>query len=50
MVTRYDKAIVATVGAVVAILNAAGVPVAEEVSQSVIAIATALAVLLVPNA
>ena len=32
--TAYNKAIVATVGAVVAILNAAGVPVAESVSES----------------
>lgn len=46
---RYQKAVVATIGAVVAILNAAGVPVAESLSQSVIAAATALLVLLVPN-
>lgn len=46
---RYRKAIVATVGAGVAILNAAGVPVAESVSESVIALATALLVYLLPN-
>lgn len=45
----YRKAIVATVGAVVAILNAAGVPVAESVSESIIALATALLVYVVPN-
>lgn len=47
--SAYRKAVVATVGAVVAILNAAGVPVAEEVSQSVIALVTALLVYVVPN-
>lgn len=47
--SNYRKAIVATVGAVVAILNAAGVAVAEDVSESVIALATALLVYIVPN-
>jgi hypothetical protein len=46
---KYQKAIVAVVGAVVAVLNAAGVPVAEQVSESVIALATALLVYVVPN-
>ena len=46
---KYRKAIVAVVGAVVAILHAAGVEVAEDVSQSIIALATALLVYLVPN-
>ena len=45
----YRKAVVAVVGAVVAILNAAGVPVAADVSQSVIALATAALVYFVPN-
>ncbi len=48
--SKYRKAIVAVVGAVVAILGAAGVVVAEDVSESVIALATAALVYLVPNA
>jgi hypothetical protein len=45
----YRKAIVATVGALVAILHAAGVEVAEDVSEGVIALATAALVYFVPN-
>ena len=48
--SKYRKAIVAVVGAVVAILHAAGVEVAEDVSESVIALATAALVYFVPNA
>jgi hypothetical protein len=48
-VKRYQKAIVAVVGAVVAVLHAAGVEVAEDVSESIIAIATAALVYLIPN-
>lgn len=47
--SKYRKAVVAVVGAAVAILSAAGVEVAEDISQSVIALATALLVYLVPN-
>lgn len=47
--SKYNKAIVAVVGAVVAVLHAAGVEVAEDVSESVIALATALLVYIVPN-
>lgn len=47
--SAYRKAIVAVVGAVVAVLGAAGVEVAEDISQSVIALATALLVYIVPN-
>lgn len=47
--SNIRKAIVATVGAVVAILSAAGVEVAEDVPGSVIALATAALVYLVPN-
>lgn len=46
---RYHKAIVAAVGAVVVILNASGVEVAEDVHESVIALATAALVYIVPN-
>ena len=45
----YNKAIVAVVGAVVAVLHTQGVEVAEDISASVISLATALAVYLVPN-
>ena len=45
----YRKAIVAVVGAVVVVLHAAGVEVAEDVSESVIALATAALVYVVPN-
>lgn len=48
-VSNIRKAIVAVVGAAVAIANAAGVPVAEDLSNSVIALATAVLVYLVPN-
>lgn len=47
--SNIRKAIVATVGAVVAILHAAGVEVAEDISESVIALVTALLVYIVPN-
>ena len=45
----YRKAIVAVVGAIVAVLHASGVEVAEDVSESVIALATAVLVYVVPN-
>lgn len=47
--SKYRKAVVAVVGAIVAILSAAGVEVAEDVSESVIALVTALLVYVVPN-
>lgn len=47
--SRYNKAIVAVVGAVVAILHTAGVEVAEDVSASIISLVTALLVFVVPN-
>lgn len=46
---KYRKAIIAVVGAVVAILHASGVEVAEDVSESIIALVTALLVYIVPN-
>lgn len=46
---KYRKAATATVGAVVAILAAAGIDVDPEVSAAVVTLLTALAVYLVPN-
>ena len=46
---KVRKAIVAVVGAVVAVLAAAGVDVDPEVSAAVVSLATALAVYLIPN-
>jgi hypothetical protein len=48
-VNQYRKAIVAVVGAVVAVLAAFGVVVDSGVSQAVVAVATAAFVYLVPN-
>lgn len=48
-VAAYRKAIVAVAGAVVAIAAALGTDIDPEVTQSVIALATALLVYLVPN-
>lgn len=45
----YNKAIVAVVGAVVAVLAAAGIDVDPEVSAAVVSLLTAVAVYLVPN-
>jgi hypothetical protein len=45
----YNKTVVAVVGALVVLLNAAGVEVAEDISESVIALVTAALVYLVPN-
>ena len=47
--TQYRKAIIATVGAVVAILAAFGVVVDSGITQAVVAAATALLVFLIPN-
>lgn len=47
--SRIRKAAVAAVGAVVTILAAFDVPVAEDVSEAVIALVTAALVYLVPN-
>ena len=46
---RYKKAIVAVVGAVVAILAVAGINVEPEVSTAVITLITSLLVYAVPN-
>lgn len=48
-VNRYRKALVAVVGAAVAVLHAAGVEVADDLPAAVIAIGTAVLVYLVPN-
>lgn len=48
-VAAYRKAIVAVVGAVAAVAAAFGTDIDPEVTQSVIALATALLVYLVPN-
>jgi hypothetical protein len=48
-VKNYRKAVVAVVGAVVAILAAAGIVVDDGVAQAVVAVATAALVYLVPN-
>ena len=47
--SAYRKAIAAVVGAVVVYLHNEGVEIAEDVSEGVIALLSALAVYLVPN-
>lgn len=47
---EYNKAITAVIGAIVAILAAAGIDVDPAISTAVVTLITALAVYLVPNA
>lgn len=46
---EYRKAVVAVVGAIVAILAVAGIDVDPEVSAAVVSLATALLVYVTPN-
>lgn len=46
---KFSKAVPAIVGAIVAVLGAAGVPVAEDVSAAVITLAVAVLTYLAPQ-
>jgi hypothetical protein len=46
--SKFSKAVPAVVGAIVAVLGAAGVPVAEDVSTAVITLVVAVLTVLAP--